>query len=317
MTTERTADRPAGHAAPTAMDTDRLLRWSVLGAGAFALVAIGWGMLAGSKMILFDGMYSSISVGLSALSLAAYRAVQRGPDADYPYGRDAMGSLVIVVKGIAIGALSIYALAGAILDLLAGGREVAVGAAALYAALATLGCAGVALLLRRGNRRAHSELLGAEVSQWLLDTALSAAVLVGFLGALLLEARDRGDLAAYVDPLMVAVLSALFLALPVRLIRTGLRGALAAAPDLEVQQQLAAVVDEVAARHGFAGSSCRVASFGERYDVTIVLLAGDATDVDGLEGFDGVRAELADRFDALPHDLLVTVSFTADERWTR
>lgn len=302
---------------------ERLLKLSVWGAIVFAVLAVAWGLLAGSKMILFDGLYSSISVGLSTLSLAAFRAVQRGPDESYHYGRDAMLSLTIVVKGVAIGALCLYALAGGVLDLLAGGREVALGSATAYAAVAAVGCGAMTLVLRRGaasggqagDQQGGTDLLGAEAAQWLLDALLSLVVLAGFLGALVLVGQGREDLAAYVDPLLVSLMSAIFLVLPVRLIRSGLRGTLAAAPDVEVQQAMQGAVDSVVAAHGFAASSLRVATFGERYDVAVGLLAGPDTSVDGLAGADRIRAELHDALAALGHDLLVSVSITADARW--
>ena len=281
----------------------------------FAVVGVAWGVAAGSKVILFDGFYSSISVALSGLSLLTFRAVQRGPDARYHYGRDAMGSLVVVVKGVAIGVLCLYALGGAVLDLIAGGRGVVIGSAVLYAGLATLGCGAMTLLLRRSGTRQGSELLRAEASQWSLDTALSAAVLLGFLGAMVAQSRGNDQIASLIDPLLVVAMSLVFLALPVRLIRQGLRGTLAAAPDSEVQETVRAVVTGIADAHGFVRSSCRIAIFGERYDLTIGLLADAGTDLDGLAGADRVRAELQAGLDELPYDLLVSVSITGDERW--
>ena len=296
---------------------EKLLRRSVWGAVAFAVLALVWGFLARSQMIVFDGMYSAISVGLSALSLVAYRAVQRGPDERYPFGRDVMGSLVIVVKGVAIAALCLYALTGAALDIIAGGRAVAVGAAATYAAVATLGCALMVVVLRRGSRRGseRSELLEAEAAQWLLDTLLSAAVLIGFAVAVVMELRGRTDLSVYVDPILVGAMSLVFLALPVRLVREGLRGVLATAPQAEVQADIERAVTEVAARHAIPATATRVTTFGERFDVTVTyLLEGAATEL-RVAAFDRIRAELDELLSALPHGLIVTVSFTADRRF--
>lgn len=296
---------------------ERLLRWSVWGAAAFAGLALVWGFLARSQMIVFDGMYSSISVGLSALSLLAYRAVQRGPDERYPFGRDVMGSLVIVVKGVAIAALCLYALTGAVLDVLAGGRAVAVGAAAAYAAVASVGCAGMVALLRRGSRRAGqpSELLQAEASQWLLDTLLSFVVLVGFGVALVMEARGRSDLSVFVDPVLVGAMSLVFLALPARLIREGMRGVLATAPQAEVQADIERAVGEVAARHAIATTATRVTTFGERFDVTVTFLLDESAAELDVGAFDRIRVELDELLARLSHGLIVTVSFTADRRF--
>lgn len=301
---------------PRHSPTERLLRWSLYGAIVFAVVAVIWGLVAGSRMILFDGLFSLVSVVLSGLSLVAYRAVERGPDADYPYGREALGSLVLVVKGVAIGVLCVAALGSAALDLLSGGRDVELGAGVLYALVATLGCGAMVLVLRRGSRRSSgpSGLLDAEVAEWSLDTLLSAAVLFGFLGALALGRAGRGDLAAYVDPLMVAVLAAAFLVLPVRLIRDGLQGTLAAAPDDAIRSEVEQAVADAAAAAGASGSSANIATFGERIDVTVTLRFDPDTTPMTLPELDEVRGDLDARLRSLSHPLLVTVAFTADPR---
>lgn len=293
---------------------ERLLRWSLYGAVGFAVVAVVWGLVAGSRMILFDGLFSFVSVILSGLSLLAYRAVQRGPDADYPYGREVLGSLALVVKGVAIAVLCAAALASAALDLRSGGREVELGAGVAYALVATLGSGAMVLVLRRGSRRSRrpSGLVEAEAAEWSLDTLLSVAVLLGFLGAVALDRTGRGDLAAYVDPVMVALLSAAFLVLPVRLIREGLRGTVAAAPDDSIREAVDQAVHAVAAEAGASDASASIATFGERIDATVTLRFDPDTTPMTLSQLDEVRDALDARLATLPHPLLVTVAFTAD-----
>jgi predicted Co/Zn/Cd cation transporter (cation efflux family) len=290
---------------------ERLLRISVGGAVAFAATALVWGVLVRSQLIVFDGLYSTISVGLSVMSLVTYRLIARGPDERHPFGREVLSAVVVLVKGVAIGVLCFYALATAVVDLLGGGREVAAGWAAAYAAVATAGCGLVVVLLRRGGDDATS-LIRAESSQWLLDTVLSAAILVGFLVALALERAGRGELAAYVDPGMVAVVALWFLRLPAQLVREGWEGLVALRPDDPVVGDLQARVGAVAAAYGFAAHVCRVATFGDRVDVEVELLVGDATPVRDVEGFDLVRRQLETALREAPTDARLAVSFTAD-----
>ena len=47
------------------------------------------GLLAGSQMIVFDGLYSFASVGLSVLAVMALRFARRGADERFPWGREA------------------------------------------------------------------------------------------------------------------------------------------------------------------------------------------------------------------------------------
>lgn len=293
---------------------ERLLRWSLYGAVAFAAIAVVWGLLAGSRLILFDGLFSVVSVMLSGLSLVTYRAIERGPDAAYPYGREALGSLVLVVKGVAIAVLCLAAIASAALDLLTGGREVVLGAGVLYALFATVGCGAMVLVLRRGAAKEArpSGLLEAEAAEWSLDTLLSVAVLVGFLIALGLQRAGYPAAAAYVDPLMVSALSAAFLALPLRLVRDGWRGTLSAAPDDAVRDAVQGVVQDVAEQAGAVRHDSSVASFGERVDVTVTLRFDPVATPMSLPELDRVRAELDRRLATLPYPLLVTVTFTGE-----
>jgi predicted Co/Zn/Cd cation transporter (cation efflux family) len=132
-------------------------------------------------MIVFDGLYSFVSIGLSSLALLALRFVRRGPDDRYPWGREAAEPLVVILKAATLGALCVYAAVGAIDDLLRGGRQVEVGWAVVYALIATAASLIIGLVLRRGVRSPSPEgpgtdVVRAEAAEWLGDALLSAGV---------------------------------------------------------------------------------------------------------------------------------------------
>ena len=179
------------------MRDQRLLLLSVWVSAGFAVVSSVWGILSGSSMIVFDGLYSFASVGLSVLAVMALRFARRGADERFPWGREAAEPVVVIVKAGILAALCVYAAVQGVVDIVAGGRDVEVGWAILYAALATVAGLAVGIVLRRGAR---SDLVKAEAAEWLGDALLSALVLVGFVVAAVLVATDRSELAAYVDP---------------------------------------------------------------------------------------------------------------------
>src|SRR4051794_36980853 len=204
----------------------RLLMVSVWASAGFAVGSSVWGLLSGSSMIVFDGLYSFVSIGLSLLAVLALRITRRGPGPGDPGGPEMWEPLVVVVKALALAALCVYAVVGGVQDLLAGGRAVAPGWALAYAVLATAGGVVVTLVLRRGGR---SDLVRAEAAEWLGDTLLSIGVLVGFAVAAVLVAAGRPALAAYVDPAMVVAVSVVFLRGPAKLGAGGVRGILSRA----------------------------------------------------------------------------------------
>ncbi len=294
------------------MRDQRLLLLSVWVSAGFAVVSSVWGILAGSSMIVFDGLYSFASVGLSVLAVMALRFARRGADERFPWGREAAEPVVVIVKAGVLAALCLYAAVQGVVDIVAGGREVEVGWAILYAAIATVAGLVVGVVLRRG---AGSDLVKAEAAEWLGDALLSALVLVGFVVAAVLLATGRNQLANYVDPAMVVLGSVVFLKVPVTLVIDGMRELMAMAPPEPVLDALQAVVDAVRERYAFDDATLRAAKVGGRVDIDVAFVVGADSPVRTVEDCDGVRSDLHDRLVTLGYERSVAVSFTADPQW--
>jgi cation diffusion facilitator family transporter len=292
----------------------RLLMFSIWASAGFAVLSSVWGIVSGSSMIVFDGLYSFVSIGLSVLAVIALRFSRRGADERYPWGRDAAEPLVVVIKAATLGALCAYAAIGGIVDIVNGGREVAVGSAVVYAVVATIGGLAVGLVLRRATRDG-SDLLRAEAAEWLGDALLSVGVLIGFLFAYALVAAGRADLAAYVDPGMVTLVSLAFLWVPIKLIVSSLRQILSMAPEADVLDQLRACVAAVEERYAFSESFLRASKVGNRMDIEIDFVIDAGSAVRTIADGDAVRQDLHEQLAALGYERSVVVTFTADRRW--
>jgi cation diffusion facilitator family transporter len=306
-------------ATPQPVRDQRLIMLSIWASAGFAVLSTVWGIALGSSMIVFDGLYSFVSIGLSVLAVLALRFTSRGADERYPWGRDVAEPLVVVIKATTLGALCVYAAIGGVIDILQGGREVSAVSAIIYALISTLGGLAVGLILRRASRAGApgvpSDLVRAEAAEWLGDTLLSAGVLVGFGVALGLVAGGRSDLAAYVDPGMVVLVSLLFLRVPAQLIRAGLREILAMSASPEVLEPLQARVTDVETRYRFAESFLRASKVGGRMDIEIDFVLGEDSTVQTVAECDQVRQELYDQLAELGYGRSVLISFTTDRRW--
>ncbi|SNR54596.1 Predicted Co/Zn/Cd cation transporter, cation efflux family [Haloechinothrix alba] len=299
----------------TGSSAGRLILLSVWAGLFWAVLAIGWGLAVRSQMIVFDGLYSLISVLLSLLSLLSFRIIRKGQSKRFPFGRDALEPLTIIVKAIAIGTLCVYALSVAVMELLTGGREVNTGWAVAYAAVATGGCAVVAAYLGREQRAVRSDLVRAETTQWLMDTVLSAGVLAGFIAAAVLERTGYERLAAYVDPAMVALVCLLFLAMPLRLLVHGFREVLFMAPPRELGERVRRCIRQVQRRHGFDDSYLRSTKVDGQLVVEVDYIVGEHTPDRSVEVLDAIRREITDELSDLDYELWLTVSFTTDRAW--
>lgn len=313
------ADDPDGSGAlavTSARRDQRLLLISVAVSGGFAVISSVWGLLSGSSMIVFDGLYSFASVGLSMLAVVGLRFARRGSDARYPWGREAVEPLVVVVKAAILAALCLYAVVGAVGDLLAGGREVELGSAVAYGVFATVAGLATALVLRAAaRRRGTSDLVRAEAAEWLGDSLLSVGVLAGFLIAVWLASAGRADLARYVDPGMVVLVSAAFLWVPVRLIVGALRELVGMSPREPVLAALQDCVREVGQEFGLAEPAVRASKVGSRMDIEVDWVVDDDSTVRTVADCDTVRERLHQRLAALGLERSLLVSFTTDPKW--
>lgn len=293
---------------------------SIWASAGFAVLSSVWGILINSSLIVFDGLYSFVSIGLSLLAVLALRFTSRGPDHRFPWGRDAAEPLVVVIKAATLGGLCVYAAIGGVIDIVHGGREVSALSGVVYAAISTVGGLAVGLILRRASRpdaagRPASDLVRAEAAEWLGDTLLSFGVLVGFGVALALVAGGRPDLAAYVDPGMVVLVSVIFLWVPAKLIISSMREILSMAPAPDLLDPLQEAVTAVEAEYEFRESFLRAAKVGGRMDIEIDFVVGPESSIRTVADCDRVRADLHDRLAGLGYERSVAVAFTADRKW--
>ena len=292
----------------------RALMFSVLASSVFAVGSLIWGFFAGSQMIVFDGLYSFVSVALSLLAVWALRAARSGPNERYPWGREIFEPLTIAVKAVALAGLCLYALVGGVMEILAGGRDIDAGWAVVYGVVATAAGVGVSLVLRRMSRGA-SDLVRAEAAEWMGDALLSIGTLAGFGIALALQLTGNDGLARYVDPVMVVLTSAIYLKIPARLASEGLHEVLTMTAAPEVRDQVLAQATDVARTWGLAEPVVRLSKVGSRLDVEVVFLVEPGSTARTVEEFDEVRAELDERLRATGLEPWMSVEFTADPRW--
>ncbi|UTF58610.1 cation diffusion facilitator family transporter [Gilvimarinus sp. DA14] len=218
---------------------------SALMAGLFAVAGTVWGLWAQSMVILFDGAYSLISLGLSLLSLYAARIIRRPANSRYPFGLGAVEPLVIAVKGLVIAIVCLFSLLSALVRLAQGGRPIEVDMAIGFGAISFVGCAMVWGYLRWAFGRNDSGLVQAEQHQWFMDSVLSAAVTFGFVLAWLLEQTAWSHYAVYADPMMMVLISVYFIAVPVKMVLGAVRELLLAAPQAEQLPEIHETLQEL------------------------------------------------------------------------
>ncbi|SES10980.1 cation diffusion facilitator family transporter [Salipaludibacillus aurantiacus] len=299
------------------MYEQNLLKGSAYAAVAFAVISFILGLLLRSQVILFDGLYSIISVILSFLTLSAFKFMNKADFRRFPFGKETIEPLIIIIKYFSMIALITGSFIAAVIALFQGGRPVPVGAGLAYAAFASLFCFAVYRYFVARGKKINSNLLRAEANEWYLDTMVSLGVLIGFLIAFFLQFIPALEaFIVYVDPVMMMVISFYFIKWPLIEIRHSMRELLEMRPadgTSEVVEKTAKAIEE---REKLEESFIRVTKVAKTLWVEIDFVVGPDGSVQTIDDQDRIREELEERLKDLPLEKRwLTVSFTNNRKW--
>ncbi|MGO1298816.1 MAG: cation transporter, partial [Vibrio sp.] len=212
----------------------RTLIVSAVMAMAFAGSGLLVGLIVNSLVIAFDGLYSSISLLLTLLSLAVSKLIEKPSDQTFQFGRAMLEPISIALKGLAILVLVIYSLYSSIIDLVQGGQAMDTTVAMIFGLLSVVGCSLTWWKLARMSKTSSSALIQAEIAQWKMDTWLSVVVALAFIVAWGLTMTAWADYAVYVDPIMMLMMAVYFIKVPTAMVKTAMREVLMMAPDKDI-----------------------------------------------------------------------------------
>jgi predicted Co/Zn/Cd cation transporter (cation efflux family) len=296
-------------------EVERVLGWSLLASAVSAAAGLAWGLSSGSGAILFDGLFSALSLLTLWLALRATRLLGRPEDDRFQFGFRHLEPLVVALRALALVLVCCSAVAASVASLLRGGQSLDQPSVLAFA-LFTLALAGGAHAWERRVLRRHpSVTLQLDAQEWLLSALLSIGILVGWLAAHALEAAGHLREARLIDPLLVLVVAGAVVSVPLRVLPGAVRDVLLIAPEAAIQTRFLAVIEAEARAAGLERWKLHLARLGEGFDVELNFLVGPEFALSAA-ALDRLRARLEAGFALPPHRLWLTVTFTAEPRWT-
>ena len=210
--------------------------------------------------------------------------------------------------------ITLFAFISSIADIVHGGREIQAGWACVYALIAALGCIAIATIQWKLAKKTKSPLLEVDTKNWLVDGALSIAVAVAFLIAILLTGTRFAYLLPYADPGVVIVLVLLSSPIPAMIIRDNWNQLLGRAPDQMHQEKAREAIASALSPASAASTNIRMQQIGRFTYVQVYVLRDSEID-GGIEGLDRCRDQIAKALEGEFDNLALDVVFTRDRRW--
>jgi predicted Co/Zn/Cd cation transporter (cation efflux family) len=285
----------------------RALSLSIVMGLTLAIVGITIGIIGGSQIVLFDGFYTFLGIALTWMAMRVSHLVEEGPTVRYPYGREALVPLIIGIEGVALLATCAYASFNAVLSIIGGGSAIPNNWSFSYAVVALVIPSFIWWRLRRVAQK--SELVRAEAIQWLAGAGLGLAILLAFIAARIMVGTMWALGAKYVDPSLVIAASCLFVIPPTAMVRTTFTELIEGIPDIELQEAAQLALDHVALQFALTDRHMRMTKIGRKFYVEIDFVVEPTWTV---AQSDQVRRVLFRMLKTIPHDLWLTLEFTAD-----
>ncbi|MHC0044262.1 cation diffusion facilitator family transporter [Vibrio campbellii] len=268
----------------TSKNENSILTFSALLASGFAVGGMVLGLLVGSIVIVFDGVYSLVSLLLTLLSLAASYYISKPSKSIFPFGKAVLEPIVIAIKAAVILVVVSFSLFSAVTALMTGGREVDASIATIFGVVNVIGCGYAWWFMAKKSRRFSSGLIEAEKKQWQMDTLLSVAVTLGFIAAWLVSLTPYAHYAVYADPMMMVLMGFYFLKVPFDMLVGALRELLMMTPSKELCQSVGKDVLEIEKVTEHQLKLAGVTKVGQELRVNVdVHVDDDTLELDTLE----------------------------------
>jgi len=296
----------------------RLLLVAITTGFLFAMLGLIWGALINSQMLIFDGIYSFVSMIMTTLSYYASNVIFAEEDDErFPFGRSQIEPLVIILKGVAIITVCIFAFNRAAGSLMAGGREINALSAMVYSLIGIPGCLiPWFYIARKRNKASHSGLTRAESRQLFSDTLLSSAMFIGFLLAHLSRGTQHDVWAQYADPVMVIIAVFFFASAPLNSMIGGVRDMLRMAPGGNIYRISRQALGEIAKKHAFDGFVLRIGKMGRNFYYEIGFVGSNPADTRSIGELDLICEEVSERLKELyDKPIALNISFMHNEKW--
>ncbi|MDE1326915.1 cation transporter [Vibrio aestuarianus] len=300
----------------------KILKFSICMGVIYTVVGISWGIAIQSGIILFDAIYSGVSIILSVMSLYALNLVNNDEQhhlkvkkSSFQMGRTAIEPLVITVKSIVIIVICLYGMANAISTIIGGVEEPMNAIAGMgYGVVTSVICLSSWLYIKAKGQD-MPDLVQAESEQWLVDTAFSVLVIVSFVISYVLKQTSWGHLSGYIDPMAVIITSLYFIQVPGKRLAQSIKELLLMAPDDRIQDQLTGTANDIARRYQLGTPVVRSTKIGRQLAIDITFILENKNNDFTINDFDNFRSEIESNLNQLGFDLWLNISFTYNSQW--
>ncbi|OFV10783.1 cation transporter [Staphylococcus sp. HMSC13A10] len=293
-------------------EISHILTISTSGALIFSVVGIFLGIISNSDMVLLDGLYAVLSLLISALSLYTSIIIKKPSSESFPFGKYIFQPLTIVFNSSILLLLCILSLVSSIYAIMQGGRDINANIGLFYGIFSFIGCGIICLLLSKNRKK--SDLIYAEMFQWLLDTCVSFGLVLGFILMFIFKYIGLYWLIPYIDPVLVLIAGLILIIMPIRLLYKSGKEIISMSASEEVQYDIYNIVKEKNLKYNIKDEDIRISKMGQVIYIDLQNIVNKDSYIQNIKQADEYRNEIIEEINQnfTNFDKWLNISFTED-----
>ncbi|PPJ61476.1 cobalt-zinc-cadmium resistance protein [Cuspidothrix issatschenkoi CHARLIE-1] len=293
-------------------EISHILTISTSGALIFSVTGIFLGIISNSDMVLLDGLYAVLSLLISTLSLYTSIIIKKPSSESFPFGKYIFQPLTIVFNSSILLLLCILSLVSSIYAIMQGGRDINANIGLFYGIFSFIGCGIICLLLSKNRKK--SDLIYAEMFQWLLDTCVSFGLVLGFILMFIFKYIGLYWLIPYIDPVLVLIAGLILIIMPIRLLYKSGKEIISMSASEEVQYDIYNIVKEKNLKYNIRDEDIRISKMGQVIYIDLQNIVNKDSYIQNIKQADEYRNEIIEEINQnfTNFDKWLNISFTED-----
>jgi predicted Co/Zn/Cd cation transporter (cation efflux family) len=293
-----------------------LLLASIIFTVIFSIVAIIVAYLIRSQVILFDGIYNIVGAGLTLVSFAAMKFIEKKDALNYPFGKEVFEPFIAFIQYGIILYICFSNIVTASRVIFEGGNEVDIAAGMLYGCFSAVYNICIYIYLRFLGKKRATAIVEVEVAQWKFSMFIGVGILSGFSLSWILNVTNLRLIMPYVDPIMTIIVTLAFGTTTISAMKNCVRELLMGKPSEEITKLINEQIEDIIHSYNISDKVIRLGKVGGKVVIEIDYVIEKGSQLDSIAEQDSLRKSLTKALADLPYEKWVNITFTSDGVWT-
>lgn len=273
------------------------------------------GVLLNFNVLILDGSYTLVGAGMSLITFYLVKYVQEQDFQNFPFGKEAFIPLMMFIQYLLILAISIYGLVDVVRSLqsIESTQNKSIG---LYVSIVgMISCLLFWQFLKK--QKIDHPFIHLEIEQWRFGFFFSLGVSASFIFSEIVLRTQWHFIAPYIDAMISIIITASFIVLAIKELKTAILELTSAAPKSELRRKIEVIVRKNFERKPIQTFLLRTAKVGNQLILELDIIIQPDSQYDSVVMQDQLRSELLTQIEnkIIRESIWFNLNFMCDIKW--